>query len=68
MWSDDKLGIGWGRFTPMSPENYGKFDGSKFTLDETGLDKEFHGIANAGANFVGAEGIEKIGLTGQSAV
>lgn len=48
----DKCGIGWGRFVPMELSNYGSFDGTKFTLDEVGLDKEFRAVANAGANFV----------------
>lgn len=51
MFTDDKVGLGWGRFTPLSPENYGSFDGTKFTLDEAGLDKELHAVSNAGANF-----------------
>jgi len=52
MLKDDKIGIGWGRFVPMSPVNFGSFDGVKFTLNEAGLDTEFHAVSNAGANFV----------------
>jgi hypothetical protein len=51
MWKDDQFGIGWGRFVPMD-DAFGSFDGKKFTLDEVGLDKEAHAVANAGANFV----------------
>jgi len=51
MIKDDKFGIGWGRFVPMD-DAFGSFDGTRFTLDEVGLDKEAHAVANAGANFV----------------
>jgi len=35
MFQDDRCGIGWGRFVPMSPLNFGSFDGVKFTLKST---------------------------------
>jgi hypothetical protein len=49
MITDDKIGIGFGRLAPM--DEFGSFDGTKFTLDEARLDKEDHAAANAGANF-----------------
>jgi len=70
MFSDDKCGIGWGRFVPMELTNYGSFDGKNFKLNEVGLATEARAIANAGANFVrvfpwGVWGTHKYGKKSQ---
>jgi len=48
MMKDDKCGICFGRLCPM--DEFGMFDGKKFTLDEAGFGVECDAAAHAGAN------------------
>lgn len=50
MFQDDKIGIGWGRLAPM--DEFGRFDGLKWTLDEAKAKIEFDAVSKAGANLV----------------
>lgn len=68
MFQDDKCGLGFGRLVPM--DEFGSFDGTKWTLDEARLTTEFRTVSNAGANFIrimpwGVWGIYKYGKKSQ---
>jgi hypothetical protein len=52
MFTDDKIGIGYGMLVPMALDQHGRFDGKTFTVDKPGLDLELESASKAGANFV----------------
>jgi hypothetical protein len=48
MLKDDKVGIVWARYDPM--DEFGHFDGKKFTFDDKAYDVEQEASSDAGAN------------------